>query len=727
MESTLSKDTEHPVYTDPDRPLLALFLQELNIARRNLNLYPPEHPRITASIDKTLALLNELFHADRVVTLGIAPESIYFEETWLDQKDAATREFARFFSALGIATVSFSAGVSSTELIRFNQLLRSDRNTLEAQGGFEQLLEQQQIKHIQVIPIDYDAFQANGRVHPDHSQATGTLWETFLHGLQHGILDFGQRGEQLDISAIAELLNQKSSTAREDGGQYQTAVEAFVEQSVVSAAEPLLQTRTGESLNLLLEKLTPTARQDVLKNTLQALDRHPEPARNILPGIDPHHFQEALVLLNREELQISSRLVNLVRNFTDNTGQGRPGQTKRPAQNLSGSVVRARLNELFKEEQQERYLPGAYQSALEDIMASGTATPLPEEAKLELKAQLEEQSIERQTAAIIFEMLTHALDKEQEIAVQRHLLELSRFFLDTGDFVSLRECYENWSAYLNSGRAGVDLFGEKLLAAHTQLTFLTEVLDGFELWDEEVHDALREYIVRVGEIYTDLVIERLGQAAHKDERLRWLGILEEIAPVAQEKIIHALEDERWYLIRNLLIALGKERNQATLKNSLKFCDYPHPQVRKEAIRNLFGCNPATANRYLLKELQAADPAAREAAVQLAELSRDHAILALLHKRLEHTPADDEDLELQKKVIATLSRMGQRESLPVLRRILFNQGLFAPRRVKQLQREVLLNLPRFPQQLAAKLLQELSRSRFRKQLQAAQELNAQERP
>jgi len=208
-ENFVTHKTTDSLMDNQDKPLLTMFLHELNVSRRKLSLYPPEHPQISASVGATLNILNDLFHSNPVITLGIAPNALYFEQLWLDKDDKTNQEFASYFSSLGIASISFHAGLNSPELIRFNQLLRSDRKTIEKFGGFDQLLDQQQITHVTVIPIDYDAFQSSHNLDDSDANTTDHLWEDFLHGLHNGILDFGNGDSGLDLSTVADIFNQK--------------------------------------------------------------------------------------------------------------------------------------------------------------------------------------------------------------------------------------------------------------------------------------------------------------------------------------------------------------------------------------------------------------------------------------------------------------------------------------------------------------------------------------
>ncbi len=177
-------------------------------------------------------------------------------------------------------------------------------------------------------------------------------------------------------------------------------------------------------------------------------------------------------------------------------------------------------------------------------------------------------------------------------------------------------------------------------------------------------------------------------------------------------IVRSLKDQRWYLVRNLLIVLGKDLDPTNIKVIHQLLGHPHPKVRLEVMRNLFSYNPATANRQLLKELHSEDPEARFSAVQIADLSQDPTVLSILHKNLSSVPNSDTELELQKQIVKTLTRIGNKDSLPILRRVLQKQGLLVSRRIKQLHAEILQNLALFPGSSAEKLLKELANSRHK---------------
>ena len=710
-----------PEKQQPQKPrLLADFIHELNIVRRNLSLYPPSHPQITTSTATALKVFNQLCGDKPMIKLGVAPETLFFESTWLDRNNPVFNKYAHFLSNIGIAALCFRQGVTADELIRFNQLLRSDRETVESCGGFKELLKRQQIYHIELTPIDYGAFQATRK----SGIAGQHLWEDFLQGLLHNVLALEDGDEPLlerfDPQAVAELINRRMGSTAEETGDYQQAISAFVSRLTLSNPGEPAALHPGEQLGKLLLHLNPHLRRQFLSSAYAALEQNPEHAEKILENFPRELLLETFEQQGAAQIQIPSRLAGLVNRLSAQAQSNSARWIKGAEEGLDKEMVRARLEVLFHEENQDQYMPGSYQKALQTIFDDDLSDTLPEDEKQLLKHTLEQQSVERQCCYIIFELLQEKPDPATEEALQNNLVELSRFFLDTGDFGTLAEIHRRWAEYLNSGLASTSVFNEKVLTNQTQLTFMTEVLDGFELWGKEKHSEINSYIQQVGEPYTEPLIERLALEPKMSQRRSWMKLLEGIGPAAYPKIIKKLQDKRWYLIRNLVIILGRHADATVLKSLQQLADHPHPRVRQELLKLLFQRNSAIANRLLLKELTNRNPDALHAAIQMAELSRDESVVTALHRLLTAEMQADTELEQKKLLLSTLARIGRSESLPILRSLLQRKGLLLSRRQKDLQHATIKALAEFPRALGEPLLRELVRGSQRQQAKLAEE-------
>jgi hypothetical protein len=682
------------------------LLKQLNITRRMVGLYPSDHPQIRTSISRTLTILNHFWSENRLLTLGITPTSIFVNNRRIDQQDQIYREFARFFFHAGVASISFHKGLDAQELIRFQRLFQEQDGPAIRDTAFAALLEKEKISHISVEMIDYAAFHekagsttAPGRV--------DQLWEDFLQRLEEGDLetvDYLEPEHQGEVAAVFSHKLSGTPTEREQAAKSIGRLLSFGH----SGRQPhAALDHYDKNLNMLLERLTPETRNDFLCKGLKHLEEHERSNLQLaLTRISPGFLEAMVAHASRSNSALSPRLLNLINSLSADIAPETSA-----ASCFSAGETRSRLETLFREEQEDLYMPTSYQQALHTATTTkntGTLSPADREALNEL---ISSQSVEEQTARIIFERLSAQPDAQLARVYQNHLVDFSRMFLEAGNYSGLHSTYQYWIRFINQSGSPIELLSEKLIAYHNQASFMTEVLDGFDLWEADKHRELIDYIVLVGTPYCEPVVERLGLANRYPERKRWIDLLTRISGNAQQTIISFLNDERWYLVRNLVMILGAEPTPAVVKAIQPLYQHPHPQVRAEAIRILFSCNHATANRLLLAELQDDDEEARLAAINIAHLSRDQEVLTFLHRLLEKEPDNDGEVTLSRAIVKSLCLRGEKDSLVILRRLLYRGGLLIHRRTRQLQRDTIAALADFRHPAADKLLAELTTGKF----------------
>ena len=710
-------DPVYSIYNDEKNSSSAIetLLKQLNVTRRMISLYPTDHPQIRTSISRTLTILNRFWDDNRLLSLGITPTTIYVNNRRIEQQDPVYREFARFFFHVGVASISFHKGLDAQELIRFHQLLQSrDESTLQEES-FAILLEQKNITNISVRLIDYKAFRVKATDPTTGQDADNGLWEDFLQRLQEGDIettDYLDTDRQEDVVALFSRKLSGTPTEQEQAAEGSGRLLAFAGPGPQSHA---FAKDYDKKLNMLLERLTPETRNDFLRKGLKNIEKHERSGLQLaLKRISPGFLEGMVAHSTSSNSALSPRLLHLINALSIQTDpEPSPG-----TRSFSAEETRTRMDILFREEQTDLYMPAGYQQALHSAVTSNLPTTLLPEDRSTLIELINSQSVEEHTARIIFERLQAHPDAQLAATYQKHLLDFSRMFLEAGDYATLFSTYQHWLQFINQSRSPVELLAEKLVAYHTQASFMAEVLDGFDLWETDKYQEIIDYIVLVGAPYCEPIVERLGLAHHYSERRRWIDLLTRISGNVQQNIIPFLTDERWYLVRNLVMILGADPSPAVLKAIQPLHQHPHPQVRAETIRLLFSCNPATANRLLLDELNSNEPDACLAAVGIAHLSRDLETRSWLHRRLEKEPNNDDELTLLRAVVQTLCRRGEKESLVILRRLLNRGGLLMNRRSRQLQQDIVAALAHFQHPAADKLLEELTAGKFRREAAAA---------
>lgn len=711
---------EKTIKADIDTRLLSDFIYDLNIARRKLALYPENHPQIANSCTIVLNRLKILCEFREEITLGIAPDTLIFEQNWLDETNPVYRDCARFFSTRNVASISFNQALEVDDLIRFNQILSCDRQTLEEEGGLAALVEQDQIKNIVLIPVDYSHFQMGNRS-PHHTEIrSDELWETFLHGLLKDKLDkngeAAELSDSLDAELVAQILNQSSIQNQGKGNDYNQIISSFI--SNLKNKSHQANSEMGEQLNTLINNLAPDLKRDFLNSTFKALGKNPEISETLPASLPQELITESLTQHNCEQLNISTRLVDLLGQFSTTAPNHGSRNITASASPLSDEILKARVEILLLEDNHDEYIPNDYQKALSKILTGQVKSNIEQKTAQRLKSNLEKQSVERQCCEILFNMLNNRVASEVELRIQDNLAELARFFLETGDFISLQEIFIRWSDYLYSGNANARFLDEKVLADQTRASFMNEVLESIELWGQDKYDEICHYIKEIGEPYAELLIERLGIDEQMSQRKIWMKILVELGSKGHQIILQTLNDKRWFLVRNLLIVLGQQRDVVPMKAVHQLTSHPHPKVRQEALRIIFRHNPATANRLLLKELSSRNKEALLSAIQLAECSQDAKVLHQLHQLIQTEIQSEEDLSLKKQILDTLAFLGKPESIPVLAKLLKRKGFIRSRRQKEFQQEIIKRLGAYPQQASEPLINSIINSRDRAQIQLA---------
>ena len=166
--------------------LLSDAIMELSIARRNVSVYPRNHPIVEQSLARAYTFLNKLFELRNEITLGIAKDTLIIDSYFLDKKNPVYKEFALCLSKLNLANVTFIIGLTKDELYSFQRFTLSGPQVSSSEN-VENLFNKFNLPHIKIECIDYNAFCMVGE------QACGTknnapLWEQYIAGLFEGRL-----------------------------------------------------------------------------------------------------------------------------------------------------------------------------------------------------------------------------------------------------------------------------------------------------------------------------------------------------------------------------------------------------------------------------------------------------------------------------------------------------------------------------------------------------------
>jgi HEAT repeat protein len=179
--------------------------------------------------------------------------------------------------------------------------------------------------------------------------------------------------------------------------------------------------------------------------------------------------------------------------------------------------------------------------------------------------------------------------------------------------------------------------------------------------------------------------------------------------MVRDAALERLNDERWFVIRNLIILLRCFSDQDVQRQVRRFVNHSHPKVRQEAMKNLVCYRDPKVDNLLLLDLQSPDPVRKLAAVQIAEMSSNPEIVHKLLTILDAGGLTDYGLEIKSAVVQTLASIGNDQALPKLKKILFSVSFLHPGKHAKLKAMIVRSLPRFSAVEVRPLLEELAAS------------------
>lgn len=189
--------------------------------------------------------------------------------------------------------------------------------------------------------------------------------------------------------------------------------------------------------------------------------------------------------------------------------------------------------------------------------------------------------------------------------------------------------------------------------------------------DFKVVDNIRKILSAVGEPAVEVILEKL--TASNDLRTRRLLIDEvtKLGEVAFQRVLVHLNDDRWYVVRNMVTILGVFCKDRSLSKLFEVANHPDIRVRKEVVKTLVRISHPTIVPFLLKRLsQEVDDVKLLIIFSLGIIKSKEAV-----DKFVSILQNEKSLSIKKEVLIALGRIGTKEVFPILKSYALKKGFF----------------------------------------------------
>lgn len=686
-------------------------MMDLNIARKNMLIYPAHHEQAQRSLKRACDTVREAASAFSPLTITVLPEKLMVGSHPLDPRSNLFKELSQTWKLRGVAAVTFHADFADNELVGLLNLMNMDAERIQADGGIETAATALSLARIVLHPVDYSRLHVTDEEEIPRSGGgpSKSNWHTFVSHMLAGTLaagdDPGQSAQApFDPSRMAQLINANQVDAWQAMAYYK---ELIAEYQQMPAADPAASTPHTNltQFHQLVQELNPALRRQFLAS---AFDQYLQPEaagtfEAFINGMGGDLVLEMLRDANARGKQISPSLMTFVRKM---------GIRETPDQVPWASELgdmQTGIHALLKREHYEQYVDGDY----DRILKRFAEQPASEDAgapMLDLRQRIEESLEEPHITILVAGALNGLMDASADAEEYRDWARQLTFLLDElvslGAFGSLLKIYD---AVQSSGQVGQDDPRSKinaLVQGHfLSPDFVAKAVAAFHRPTRPVDaDEALALLKRLGDGAVAEALDLMGAEANFDARGGLMRILVHAAPQAVKEALERLQDSRpRYVCRMLAIIrlFGNEEDSESLSPLLA---HPDPEVRHEALATLLNFSHPRGIAQLRQLLAGEWDEAAARAMQLAGMYKVREAVPLLMEIAQRIGGPREaDLERREAALRTLGAIGDPRAVRALAHIAGRRWSLAPRMLGRLKRVLYESLEGYPYDAVRELL------------------------
>ncbi|MFQ5690998.1 MAG: hypothetical protein ACE5HQ_12090 [Gemmatimonadota bacterium] len=631
-ESAPRPEREREPPKEPLPPTIRRFLRTLALALQKHSMYPSGHPVLAPVGADVLIHLREAQRQRPVLSFGIGSTQLAFEGTESDPADSRLTYLAGRLHRHRLAAVTFSEGVEREELADFLGIIGTEAEVSGQPLGAAPPEELARWPHIRLQAIHYERLGLADESAVSPPGRSSQLWLGLARAalVRHAVAEYGGLEErppdldELDATAVAGALEEYSTDAAYAEEVFTHLLAMFRELRSVPPEGPAreIRIRASELISLL--------QPSTLRRLLGASD-DAEGRNRLLVDAASCLQPKALLNLLEADLELDERgastwLLLMLKKLAQYSTSRSPA-----ARAVAAASLRDLVSRLAADWARVRNLPPDYAAALR-WRSDRTLDPT-------------------------------APNAGDEIVEPVRLLELGIELRELGEFtwrslsrmIELRE-FSALVALLEQG--GPE--SETVQAIWARLASPAAIERMLEERDPDL-EALDRLVEHTGTQAAEPMLQALANAPSRTVRNHLFQRLSAMGPDIAPVVIRHLDDERWYVRRNMLALLSQSGRCPPDWSPAAYATDRHPAVRREACKLMLS-SPEFRDSAVCHLLADADTRCLALGLSAAQESAPEEAVPHL---LRHIADDSLAPELRAMAVRGLARLGAEEALEPL--------------------------------------------------------------
>ncbi|MBI5076711.1 MAG: HEAT repeat domain-containing protein [Nitrospirae bacterium] len=638
-----------------------------------------------------------LFEIRAEITLGIARDALIVDEFTLDRRNPVFREFAQTLHTKGIAAVTFSTGLNQRDLTRLHELISAQDTPI---GKDLVALAEKEISRIRLSAIDLVNFcfvEGTQR----SASACGDLWEDYVYGLLEGKL--GEGGDLQDILSIppdivADMVN---AALPESAGteSYDRVITAYIKKK----SESKISREAFNKFFAFIDRLRPEIKRQFLSRAGARLTEDIGDVESIINGMTPEGFEKIAELLTENSSIIPVTLKNLIDKLSS-IKEGKRGHFDffyNDTAVLHDIELGDEVIKLFGEDHFHSYVGKDYQRELDRMLGVKAEDNT---RFIRFRKECEEEAIDREALDIMLELLHEDyLKSEDYLTLITKLSEFMNVFTETGRFEEILDTYNTLITHVLSGRFRNEASSIVDYFFHSE-EFIARLVDAFRLWGRKDRDGAFRLARALRRTIVTPLFDVLDEEKDASMRKFLISMLEAIGSDVIPFALKRLNDNRWFVVRNMICIIRDCNATQQTEKIRKFLKHENGHVRMEALRTLLHFRTPDAIPQLRSCLQSEEQDIRTGAIRLAGSYRVKESVPYLIKYLEKRDLFGTEAYYKTDLVRALGEIGDVRAMEALEKICHARALFYRGDLEGLKVEIFRSLENYPLESVRKLIE-----------------------
>lgn len=659
-----------------DTKQIAEAVVELNILRKNVQIYPIGHDQVQRSLTRTHQILLKTLALNSSLTLGIAKDALMIGEAVLDPDNAVFKEFATAMKHHDIAAVTFNGGVQADELVRFLSVVSKLPEEVNASGGIEAAFSKASLQHIAIRKVDYSQFyltdeaEAVKTVSKDGPGDPDMIWKDFI---SHFVADtLSQSDQDLSVGDVENCSPVQLAKALNSGrvgnvtalDTYDRIVSRHLRYTASQKESHGEQGADFNRMNLLLQELSPELRKQFLSVTFNRCEPrgHIPETETFLRGLSENFVVEMLLQASEEGKEISPSLLSLVQKISNIDGI----EAGAPLVDTSGIPIQPsheKLQQLFKREDHETFVVPEYDTLLQKVAETSGADSDAAFPMEEYSETLKSPHLDIQIARVVIAFLETDVGGEEYKDYADQLLSSLPALISSGSFQILLVAYETFSRHQEEKQdVSVRLAAEAALKMIRSPELITKALRVFDRRKIPDDGNGRKFLLSLGAVIVPETVSILAKRENADENAHLYQLLGRFRKETISEVKKRLRDTRFSVVKNMLLLLQALKAKEAKGLLQPFLDHPDAIIRMQALKALLDFDDPGAVPHLRREIQSNLTDFASQAIEWAGQYKIREVIPDLLSKMKKIVIFRSDIHTNKKIIVALGKIGDPASI-----------------------------------------------------------------